>query len=150
MERPESQSPPTTLEGRKTTPQVEVISGVTLADVAPTEEAVGRPAALPEDQGDDEVFYEDEDGGAGPPGPPCSLEEAQPPRDADTALELERPQISTWADQHGRRDAAGSAATTLASEEPGSRPPGRSLAELQTQPGPGEGTGERTSINTFH
>ncbi|XP_062314004.1 ermin-like [Osmerus eperlanus] len=138
MERQESQSPPTTLEGGKTTPQVEVISEMTLADVAPTEEAVERAAALPEDEGDDEVFYEDEDGGGGPPGPPCSLEESQPPQYADTALELERPDIHTWADHPGRRDTTGSAAAMLASEERGPGALGWSLAELQTQPGPGE------------
>ncbi|XP_067114979.1 uncharacterized protein [Osmerus mordax] len=121
--------------GGKTTPQVEVISEMTLADVAPTEEAVERAAALPEDEGDDEVFYED--GGGGAPGPPCSVEEPQPPQYADTALELERPDIHTWADHPGRCD-AGPAAATLASEERGSGPLGWSLAELQTQPGPGE------------
>ena len=154
MESQESQSPPTTLQGRKTTPQVELISGATLADVAPTEEAVERAAAPAEDEGDDEVFYEDEDGGGGPPRPPCSLEVSPCsllqllPQYADTAFELERPESHTWGDQPGRRDAAGSAAPTLASEGCGS------LAELQTHPGPGEGKGERTCqipfIDCFH
>lgn len=151
------------LDARETSSQVvEIISGLTLGAIQSLEEAVERAAAsLKEEEGDDEVFYEDEDGEGGPSCPPGSLEvsgqtmswgvdqsnteatvhsgtnNSQPSQCTDTVLNLENPQPETMKTHSAGGDSTEPAPIELGLKQSGSQPPGQTLAELQTEPVPG-------------